>query len=129
MRFLRICSRTGRPLRLLWSEVLPALRGAYGSYGVRLSGTGMQPGAEPGGVMRTAIKWGTRILFLLLCWACVVLLFLAEGCSRGYTERTQGGGAWAAAWACRCDSCCQILDELEAEREAEQLDALEGAQI
>ena len=79
--------------------------------------------------MRTAIKWGTRILFLALLWACVALLFLAEGCSRGYTERTQGGGAWTAAWACRCDSCCQILDELEAEREAEQLDALEGAQI
>ena len=79
--------------------------------------------------MRIAIKWGARILLLALAWACVALLFMAEGCSRGMGPNTQGGGAWAAAWACRCDSCCQILDELEAEREAERLDAVEGAQI
>ena len=79
--------------------------------------------------MRTAIKWGTRILFLLLCWACVVLLFLAEGCSRGYTERTQGGATWAAAWSCRCDTCCQELDDLADAAEIERSNAVEGVQL
>jgi hypothetical protein len=33
---------------------------------------------------------------------------------------------WIEAWACRCDTCCETLDRLEAE--AKNLDVKEGAQ-
>jgi hypothetical protein len=71
------------------------------------------------------MKHALRLAMLLLIWTAVALIFCLEGCRMGYTEKTQQNASWAAAWACRCDTCCQILDELEAER----LDAVEGSQL
>jgi hypothetical protein len=56
------------------------------------------------------------LAWALAIWALVAILFLLGGCTPALTEKTQLNPAWAAAWACRCDSCCQRLDDLEVGR-------------
>lgn len=61
---------------------------------------------------RKVIIW---ILMGVFWWACIVLIFCLGGCGMGYSATSQPGPAWAAAWGCRCDSCCAELDRLDAE--------------
>ncbi|TFH31037.1 MAG: hypothetical protein E4G97_04835 [Deltaproteobacteria bacterium] len=70
-------------------------------------------------------RWGARILFGLLIWALMVMLFSLEGCGF-HAQDHASDPRWVAAWDCRCDSCCRILDEIDAE--SARLDGVEGAQ-
>ena len=65
--------------------------------------------------MKTIKKGALYILLAFLWWACIVLIFSIEGCGWGYTATSYPGPAWAAAWGCRCDTCCLELDRIAAE--------------